>query len=580
MAREYESNVIEREKQGEIQGRSQRRSGLRERIKSPTFLSVELENEAAQPKRKRKRTPSLPVATQDADEIHLSSRSAGGKSYVQLRLLGVPNATTLQLDRSIADKIGLRKRAGKGNRSAFISPSVVGSIEIASSRVKFMSPKLFSYARRSVGLMGEKQTLLELALGEEHDKDDSHKTESIETTTTSAPSHRSWSKLGSRRRPQVVNSTAAICGTASDATSNDCESPLQALVSPPNPRPTVVASAPYIGLPNCGNSCYVATVVQSLLHLPDVSAQIAEPSQANTDTSIAKRLAHLMSHMTTLNTAFRITEEQRSYEQSGDEVPLLEELSELMLALKGKSCGFGDGREHCAAEFLRYLLKNGCGAAAAELIGGQTCTQTQCLECEHVNVTQCAFVELPVHIDPRHTSVTEATIAACGQEMLRASNKYDCSHCMSRTEARRRVSLHALAPVLTLHMIHSHGAKRSYALKPTLELSGSCLCAGKETSSSFICPHTRKGTVESPLSVSYTLVGAILHKGPKGYGVDSGHYTYALLSGGKGSTILFDDHIVRRLTAQEDDVIWSGKSESGIGGFGEPFLVFYVKSSS
>jgi len=108
-----------------------------------------------------------------------------------------------------------------------------------------------------------------------------------------------------------------------------------------------------------------------------------------------------------------------------------------------------------AAKPPRELVyKNQNKTAVFQLIGGKSRSQVKCLSCGHSSNTFedliCLSLEFPRQRGP--VTLDQCLSQFCAAETLKGNNKYLCSGCKKKCEARKRFSIEETPRTLIIHI--------------------------------------------------------------------------------------------------------------------------------
>ncbi|CAE6510721.1 unnamed protein product [Rhizoctonia solani] len=282
------------------------------------------------------------------------------------------------------------------------------------------------------------------------------------------------------------------------------------------------------GFNNLGNTCFLNSVLQCLLHTPPL-----------------------------LNILFAHQHDKTGFCM----ICLLRDLSRASFFNKKRGTGMiinnlakiakgmRPGRQEDAHEFLRYSVDalqrsalaihsstsskyphpNKIPHALAEtswvhaIFGGRLRSRVSCRTCHHCSDTFDSLLDLSVEIN-RSTSLMHALSQFVKPEVLSGEDAYRCEKCKKPVTAEKFMTVHEAPACLTIHL------KR---FSPT----------GRKIVNSITYPEVldlQKFMSEGQKGKRYVLNGIINHLGP---GPNSGHYT-AYVRGADGRWTAMDDEVV------------------------------------
>jgi ubiquitin carboxyl-terminal hydrolase 36/42 len=217
------------------------------------------------------------------------------------------------------------------------------------------------------------------------------------------------------------------------------------------------------GLNNRGNTCYMNSTMQALLHTPP--------------------LAHVLLTRDSEQLKGRFGGSVKGF----DPVKALQSLTERALTANGKGAGgvttpvefiknlsvvartFHTGRQEDAHEWLRLLLESvqqACLASASpairqsalkettfiqKIFGGRLLSRVTCLSCQHNSDTFDPILDLSLDIRGCD-NLGQAMSNFTQIDELRGSEKYKCEKCKRLVVARKQFTLDKCPEVLTVHL--------------------------------------------------------------------------------------------------------------------------------
>ncbi|KZT38955.1 cysteine proteinase [Sistotremastrum suecicum HHB10207 ss-3] len=327
----------------------------------------------------------------------------------------------------------------------------------------------------------------------------------IESPTSSA---RNQSTSNAPTSPSPKNSKSAYAGPLS------LEYP---------PEVTSIGS----GLYNTGNTCFLNSVLQCLLHLPP----------------ILHVLLHHVRNSCPAASAFCTTCRLREvfYSANGPgrkhfvPTPIIKNMNKIAKHMR-------HGRQEDAHEFLRYLVEgmqkaalHGHGPKAMnkladttwvyKLFGGKLRSRVKCRDCDHPSDTFDSILDLSVDIHGVQ-SLKDALHKFVKLDILKGADKYKCEKCKKPVVAEKGFTIHEAPLVLTVHLkrFTPLGRKMTHMIRfdELLDLQ----------------PFMSKGQ----FGPTYRLVGVINHAGG---GPNSGHY-YSYVKSKAGQWFEMNDEMVER----------------------------------
>ncbi len=274
------------------------------------------------------------------------------------------------------------------------------------------------------------------------------------------------------------------------------------------------------GLHNVGNTCFLNSVMQTLMHVPSLVQYLLTGQHSST--------------CQMNNCVFCTVEDhaKKAFPSHGSRrgqafAPAIAK----HLKLVGKR--FRPGRQEDAHEFLILLLdamqtsvlqghktldvRSKETTVVHRMFGGYMRQQIICQKCQVPSNTYEATLALSLDVtDSIQSSLAKMT----SFETLTGRNRYKCEKCKALVEARKQTTIYKTPRTLILHLKRFQFAARSSKItKPVTYPSTLDISPYLSSSTSPSC--TNSGAGGNLTKAKYELTGVIVHSGG---GVGSGHY--------------------------------------------------------
>ncbi|GAA5979453.1 hypothetical protein JCM10908_002930 [Rhodotorula pacifica] len=284
------------------------------------------------------------------------------------------------------------------------------------------------------------------------------------------------------------------------------------------------------GLRNLGNTCFLNSALQVLLHTPPLVRYLESqlhPDSKSCPVTNRKGFCMICSMRSCVRASF--------IGQNSSYAP-----NSVVKNLKNIAKHFRLGRQEDSHEFLRFLM-DALQAAALfgkpakldqkykeqtfvhQLFGGRLRSRVHCTECGHNSDTFDSILDLSLDLGGAR-SLRDALENLVRVDVLKGQNKYKCERCKKLVIAEKGFKIDAAPLVLTVHL------KR---FTPTGRKAGGVI---NYPESLRLGPYM--STPEQ--NPSYRLYGVVLHSGG---GLHSGHYTAYVRAANNNWYDMNDDYV-------------------------------------
>lgn len=216
------------------------------------------------------------------------------------------------------------------------------------------------------------------------------------------------------------------------------------------------------GLSNYGNTCYMNSVMQALIHTPPLAfALLTQDLDVLHGEWGGKPNANFDAVIAMQNFAKRSVQGTRPTNAP----------QEFNRNLKLFAKPLRQGRQEDAHEYLRFLLEalqQSCLARAPKalkpddpirsttfvqkIFGGKLRSRVTCHNCGHNSDTFDPFMDLSLDMRKGINSLTDAFRAFVAKDHLTGSEKYKCDKCKRKVDATKQFTIESAPPALTVHL--------------------------------------------------------------------------------------------------------------------------------
>ncbi|XP_046396207.1 ubiquitin carboxyl-terminal hydrolase 40-like [Ischnura elegans] len=289
----------------------------------------------------------------------------------------------------------------------------------------------------------------------------------------------------------------------------------------PSKPPPSRSNTNMCGIENQGATCYLNSLLQTLLLTPEFRDGLFNLSREelgwsdSSDVNTSKRKLRVIP-----------VELQKLFSQL-----LLADVKAVSTTELTESFGWVENEElqqHDVQELNRILFsaieKSLVGTSGMDLISrlyrGTVVNQVECLKCNFVSEREESFFDLTISVSGHNALEGSLKSTYLIPEKMIGSNRYFCSHCSELVDADKRTKLRRLPPILTLSLLRfSYNPTKGERFKDTskfsfpIRLDLTPFCDSSDADSS--------GNGEDmPCSNVYKLFSVVVHKG----NAHGGHY--------------------------------------------------------
>ncbi|KAL5112606.1 Ubiquitin carboxyl-terminal hydrolase 40 [Taenia crassiceps] len=254
------------------------------------------------------------------------------------------------------------------------------------------------------------------------------------------------------------------------------------------------------GIANQGATCYLNTLLQTLLHTPDLTSRLFLMAKKTDITQLKRILQELLALFSNLLQGDGIPVSAKSltdsFGWSSDEVLVHQDIQELNRLL------FEQLEDNLRDTSEKTLI--------SDLYKGALRTTIKCLACGQVSERNDEFQDVNLAVS-QCDSVEEALNYHTQTEMLVGDNQYFCENCKGRVDATKTSKFTDLPPILTLSL------SRFYFNPKTME---ACKL-DKMCSFPILLDMTTYLAGKQAVPITYDLFSIVIHAGSAACG---GHY--------------------------------------------------------
>jgi ubiquitin C-terminal hydrolase len=249
-----------------------------------------------------------------------------------------------------------------------------------------------------------------------------------------------------------------------------------------------------VGLINKGNTCYMNSTLQAILHLPPLAHALLTYDDDQLYGALGARPQHKFDAIGEM-----ISIADRVLTKRGGGAPAAP--MAFLTNLKSYARTLSKFRQEDAHEFLRFLLEamQACCLLRApksmkssdptrettvihKIFGGKLRSRVQCQRCKHNSDTFDPILDLSLDLR-KCSSVTEALEKFTSVDVLTGSEKYRCEKCKRAVDATKWFTVHEAPMVLTIHLkrftLSGQKINRQIHYPESLILSKSMLSEGQ-----------------------------------------------------------------------------------------------------
>lgn len=219
------------------------------------------------------------------------------------------------------------------------------------------------------------------------------------------------------------------------------------------------------GLMNRGNTCYMNSTLQALMHLPPLSYALLMLDADQLHGRFGRQASDRFDALQEMAKLANRTMTRRSNSSPAAPVAFIANLKQYARTLV-------KFRQEDAHEFLRFLLdamQHSCVARAPKtlkpfdplrettivhkIFGGKLRSRVQCSRCKHNSDTFDPILDLSLDIrNLRSNTLSAALDNFTSVDHLTGSEKYRCENCKKPVNATKQFTIHQAPVVLTIHL--------------------------------------------------------------------------------------------------------------------------------
>lgn len=331
-----------------------------------------------------------------------------------------------------------------------------------------------------------------------------------------------------------------------------------------------------IGLLNEGNTCYMNSALQCLMHIPELQQYFLQPVKNNDGKIVydskytaqqkyflinrsmilkefADQFKNLMVSLcdkddkrpvrplsfrkilSIFKPAFKTAEQQDAHECLTIILDTLAESLKMQVSINitGRIRTPVDERKNSAfLQYKNYLQKNGY-SDINNLFYGQFDSTVVCKNCESSSYSYDPYNSLEVEIPVGANTLYDCIDKYCYQETLSGDNLYNCDKCKQKSQATKVLKIWTLPNVLIIQL------KRFGTIGAITKNNRHIQFPMKLNMSKYLTHPNNATSITNTGLQLFDLIGVIEHSG----GLNGGHYI-AKCKSGKGEWLLFNDAAV------------------------------------
>lgn len=307
--------------------------------------------------------------------------------------------------------------------------------------------------------------------------------------------------------------------------------------------PSFKAQTGLRGFVNMGATCYMSTIIQTLIHNPLVRDFFLSAKHfhcikrdQDDDTCITCRIDEVFTNFYTsqsvagygltsfLATCWKINKSLAGYTQQDAhefwQFVLGEFHKSHLVNSKNHRITLDEKvnvNKHTRSSSISFGSNDHCDCITHKIFSGELQSTIKCLECENVNKTVDPMIDLLLEIKSKQTKGSYKTLEDCLNWFTKPEtleSNYLCNHCQTMTSASKKLSIKKLGPILSIQLKRFEHLSTGTSIKLEDPIQYPVILDVTKYCTNSIAAETVQG------ELTYELFAIVCHIGQ----VSTGHY--------------------------------------------------------